>query len=37
LINGKKAAVGTYPVIIRVSSEPHEISEEVKNSLFVIE
>jgi hypothetical protein len=37
LVNGKKATVGSYPLIIRYTSEQHQIKEEVKSSLFVVE
>lgn len=37
LINGKNAAIGTYPCVIRVSSVPHEIFEEIKSSIFVVD
>lgn len=36
-INGKLAPLGTYPMIIRLSSEENEIYEEMKKSLLVIE
>lgn len=36
-INGKLAPLGTYPVIIRLSSEQNGIDEELKKSLLVIE
>jgi hypothetical protein len=36
-INGKLAPIGTYPMIIRLSSEENEIYEEMKTSLLLIE
>ena len=36
-VNGKIAPLGTYPMIIRLSSEENEIHEELKKSLLLIE
>lgn len=36
-INGKLAPLGTYPMILRLSSEENEIMEELKKSLLLIE
>jgi|SRR5690554_1596060 len=36
-INGKIATIGTYPMIIRLSSEENQIFEELKESLLIIE
>lgn len=36
-VNGKLAPIGTYPMVIRLSSDEHQINEEMKKSLLVVE
>lgn len=36
-VNGKLAPIGSYPMIIRLTSEQNQINEELKKSLLIVE